>query len=98
MEPSAKAREFLTVLLGGVDEFLSQRVFSFLGDNESCFVEVSSLLLPEDNENSFIYQRSMRAEPQFRFKVVLETEDGVERSQDYNWPYCQHHSRLSIII
>jgi len=99
VEPSAKAREFLTVLLGGVDEFLSQRVFSFLGDNESCFVEVSSLLLPEDNENSFIYQRSMRAEPQFRFKVVLETEDGVERSQDYNWPLpANHHSRLLVSL
>lgn len=93
--PSDKAKEFLTTLLGGVDEFLEERVVLDRDDP----IEINSKLLPNKDGNEFKYQRSMRAEPQFRFAVILETTEGYSRRDDYVWPLPHnHHSRLLISL
>jgi DNA phosphorothioation-dependent restriction protein DptH len=99
LHSSERAFDFLNALLGGLDDFLEERVLGNVEDSDSDSVEVVSRLLPEEHSTTFRYQRSMRAEPQFRFRVVLETDDGVVTSHEYIWPLPgNHHSRLVVSL
>lgn len=97
LEPSYRANAFLKVLLGGVDDFFRERIFCSDRGTES--IEVTSSLLPADNGKNFTYQRSMTAEPQYRFKVTLYTAEGDSFSQAYTWPLpAYHQSRLVVSL
>lgn len=99
VESGTRARDFLVALLGGVDQFLQERVLLDLSDTGEETVEVSSQLLPPVTGTGFTYQRSSRVEPQFKFSVILETEDGEVFRQQYVWPIpANHHSRLVISL
>ena len=98
LEARQRARAFLTTLLGGVDTFLQERLFSREPEKGSESMEVLCQLLPADDEK-LTYKRSMNAEPQFQFRVILENVDGASFHQDYIWPLpANHQSRLVVSL
>ena len=80
------ANDFLIHILGGIDEYLEDRIELIVDDQK---YEVKSLLAPNKN---LTFRQAKTAQPSYTFEVRISDENNSDFSMRFSWNIHQFHS------
>ena len=97
-EEHEAGNHFLKLALGGIDEFLKDKIRLNPGRfNNSESVKFSSQLYSLSDEGVLKFEKTRTAEPYLEFEVIINDEDGTEFKKEFRWVLSENHpSRLLV--
>lgn len=91
------AEQFISRVIGGIDEFFEDHIRLSLGDINNPFSVLFVSKLSPHNNDSLVYTKTATAEPTFLFEVTVSSERYESITRQFLWALPQYHqSRLLV--